>query len=267
MCLILFSLQHHRGYPLIIGANRDERYERPSAPLAFWTDAPHVAAGRDLEAGGTWLGITRRGRWFAGPDLLDSLDRAQRRLKPIPARGTEVSILAEPTRHGLVRLDGRSPRVQRLDVVFPVLHGTYGEDGTIQGLLDLAGIPYVGAGVLGSAVGMDKDVMKRLLRDAGLPVARFFTLRGNEASQPMLAVDRIAARRVMRSFRSVVSGASLAPWPTCQHPQEIVIDEPEGLPVPQSAPDWIACVAGSRRESARAAAARPAGRGGTPSRR
>jgi D-alanine-D-alanine ligase len=139
------------------------------------------------------IAITRRGRWFVGPDLLDRLDRAQRRLKPIPAHGTEVSILAEPTRRGLAHLDGRSLRVQRLDVVFPVLHGTYGEDGTIQGLLELAGIPYVGAGVLGSAVGMDKDVMKRLLRDAGLPVARFLTLRGNEASQPMLAVDRIAA--------------------------------------------------------------------------
>ena len=65
MCLILFALRHHPGYPLIIAANRDERYERPSAPLGFWPDAPHVAAGRDLAAGGTWLGITRRGRWAA----------------------------------------------------------------------------------------------------------------------------------------------------------------------------------------------------------
>jgi D-alanine-D-alanine ligase len=63
------------------------------------------------------------------------------------------------------------------DVIFPVLHGTMGEDGAVQGLLELAGIPYVGAGVLGSAVGMDKDVMKRLLRDAGIAVADFRTLR------------------------------------------------------------------------------------------
>jgi len=63
------------------------------------------------------------------------------------------------------------------DVIFPVLHGTLGEDGAVQGLLELAGIPYVGAGVLGSAVGMDKDVMKRLLRDAGIAVADFRTLR------------------------------------------------------------------------------------------
>ncbi len=65
MCLILFSLAHHKGYPLIVAANRDERYQRPSAALGFWDDAPHVAGGRDLEAGGTWLGITRDGRWSA----------------------------------------------------------------------------------------------------------------------------------------------------------------------------------------------------------
>ena len=59
-----------------------------------------------------------------------------------------------------------------LDVIFPVLHGTYGEDGTVQGLLELAGIAYVGAGVLGSAIGMDKDAQKRLLRDVGIPVVR-----------------------------------------------------------------------------------------------
>lgn len=63
-----------------------------------------------------------------------------------------------------------------VDVIFPVLHGTFGEDGTIQGLLELADIPYVGAGVLGSAAGMDKDVMKRLFRDAGLPIVRHVTV-------------------------------------------------------------------------------------------
>jgi D-alanine-D-alanine ligase len=65
----------------------------------------------------------------------------------------------------------------RIDVIFPVLHGTLGEDGAVQGLFEVAGIPYVGAGILGSAIGMDKDVMKRLLRDAGIPVADFRTLR------------------------------------------------------------------------------------------
>ncbi|MBI5794013.1 D-alanine--D-alanine ligase [Candidatus Uhrbacteria bacterium] len=69
---------------------------------------------------------------------------------------------------------------KRIDVVFPVLHGTYGEDGTMQGLLSLADIPFVGPGVLGSAVGMDKDVAKRLWRDAGLPMADFLPFRKSD---------------------------------------------------------------------------------------
>ncbi len=71
----------------------------------------------------------------------------------------------------------------QLDVIFPVLHGTFGEDGTVQGLLKLANIPFVGAGVLGSAVGMDKDVMKRLLRDANIPTARFVTVQASQKSR------------------------------------------------------------------------------------
>jgi D-alanine-D-alanine ligase len=67
-----------------------------------------------------------------------------------------------------------------VDVVFPIVHGTYGEDGTIQGLFELANLPYVGAGVLGSAVGMDKDVMKRILRDSGLPIVKYWTVRKSD---------------------------------------------------------------------------------------
>ena len=77
----------------------------------------------------------------------------------------------------LVDLTSGTPSLP-LDVVFPVLHGPFGEDGTVQGLLELAGVPYVGAGVLGSAVAMDKEVTKRLLRDAGIASARFRALRG-----------------------------------------------------------------------------------------
>jgi D-alanine-D-alanine ligase len=138
------------------------------------------------------IAVTKRGRWFAGPHSLERLDRAQRKLKSISAHGNEVVVLPEPSRHGLVHLEAGSLRAQRLDVVFPVLHGSYGEDGTIQGLLELAGLPYVGAGVLGSAVGMDKDVMKRLLRDAGLPIVRFITLRGPLVTDALNAVDRVA---------------------------------------------------------------------------
>ncbi len=73
--------------------------------------------------------------------------------------------------------------LKKVDVVFPVLHGPYGEDGTVQGLLELANIPYVGAGVLGSAVGMDKDVMKRLLREAGIPVVKFLAFSRNSLKE------------------------------------------------------------------------------------
>jgi D-alanine-D-alanine ligase len=138
------------------------------------------------------IAVTKRGRWFTGPHSLDRLDRAQKKLKAISAHGNEVAILPEPTRHGFVEMETGSLRAHRLDVVFPVLHGSYGEDGTIQGLLELAGIPYVGAGVLGSAVGMDKDVMKRLLRDAAVPIVRFVTLRGSQATDALRAVDRVA---------------------------------------------------------------------------
>lgn len=81
-----------------------------------------------------------------------------------------------------------------IDVVFPVLHGPGGEDGTVQGLLDLADLPYVGAGLLGSAIGMDKDVTKRLLRDAGIPVARFVGLRKSDFERdPETAAEKAAA--------------------------------------------------------------------------
>jgi D-alanine-D-alanine ligase len=89
--------------------------------------------------------------------------------------GQRIVMAADPTDAALIPLD-RSGMGQRLDVVFPVMHGTYGEDGTIQGLLDLAGLPFVGAGVLGSAVGMDKDVAKKLLQHAKIPVVPWVTV-------------------------------------------------------------------------------------------
>lgn len=81
-----------------------------------------------------------------------------------------------------------------IDVIFPVLHGTLGEDGAMQGLLEVAGIPYVGAGVLGSAIGMDKDVMKRLLRDAGIPITPFHTVRRRQFdAEPQRVCSELAA--------------------------------------------------------------------------
>jgi D-alanine-D-alanine ligase len=118
------------------------------------------------------IGIDRGGHWH----LLE--EAAFRRLTdaPLPAlngTGSEVMLLPTPTMGTLLERHKPEQPIGKLDVIFPVLHGPYGEDGTVQGLLELADIPYVGAGVLGSAVGMDKDVQKRLLRGAGIPVVPF----------------------------------------------------------------------------------------------
>jgi len=121
------------------------------------------------------VAVTHDGRWWTGADTLRLLDEAQRALRPIAAHGTRVTLLPEPGRDALVPVDGGAPIP--IDVVFPVLHGTFGEDGTLQGLLDLAAIPYVGSGVLASSVGMDKAAMKAVFRDAGLPVCRWIVVR------------------------------------------------------------------------------------------
>jgi D-alanine-D-alanine ligase len=114
------------------------------------------------------IGITKEGHWLIGTG-------AQKMLPEVLKGGQRVMMTADPTDAALVKLDG-SGGGQRIDVVFPVMHGTFGEDGTIQGLLDLAGLPFVGAGVLGSAIGMDKDVAKRLLQVAKIPVVPWITV-------------------------------------------------------------------------------------------
>src|SRR5260221_13047201 len=101
---------------------------------------------------------------------------------------------ADPTDAELIPLGG-SGIGQRLDVVFPVMHGTYGEDGTIQGLLDLAGLPFVGAGVLGSAVAMDKDVAKRLLQVAKIPVVPWIPVQRADWERGPKEVQRSIERR------------------------------------------------------------------------
>jgi D-alanine-D-alanine ligase len=136
------------------------------------------------------IAITKDGRWLTGPESLKVLEAAQRDLAPIPDHGNEVTLPADPTRHGLLPL-GRG-RATPLDVVFPVLHGTYGEDGTMQGLLELADLPYVGAGVLASAVGMDKAIMKSVFRDAGIPVCRWLVTRIG-AEEPQALARRVGA--------------------------------------------------------------------------
>ena len=124
------------------------------------------------------IGITKDGRWLVGDDPLAALkEGAKERL----AQMVPAAFLADPAGPGLVAVGGRPPAelAERLafDVVFPVLHGPNGEDGTVQGLLELAGVPYVGSGVAGSAVGMDKALMKAVFRSAGLPVLDYVVIK------------------------------------------------------------------------------------------
>jgi D-alanine-D-alanine ligase len=123
------------------------------------------------------IGITKEGHWLIGAG-------AQKMLPEVLRTGQRVLMSADPTESALMPLDG-SPRGQKLDVVFPVIHGTFGEDGTMQGLLELAGLPFVGAGVLGSAIGMDKDVAKKLMQVAGIPVVPWIAVqRADWGRQP-----------------------------------------------------------------------------------
>jgi D-alanine-D-alanine ligase len=156
------------------------------------------------------IGITKEGRWLTAADAERLLQGGgesgsqphQNQARPaqahlragdpeatpgaaVLARGEAVMVPPEPQRHagGLTPFQTEaaltrrvSDRAINVDIIFPVLHGTFGEDGTIQGLLELADIPYVGAGVLGSAAGMDKDVMKALFLAAGLPIVKHVTV-------------------------------------------------------------------------------------------
>src|SRR6201988_1465481 len=120
------------------------------------------------------IGITKDGRWLVGSG-------AVKMLGDVLKSGEPVMLPPDPTAAQLVPLAPSTGRPSvMVDVVFPVLHGTFGEDGTVQGLLELAGLPYVGAGVLASAVGMDKDVQKRLFKEAGLPIVPFLAIARSE---------------------------------------------------------------------------------------
>ncbi|MDR3333550.1 MAG: D-alanine--D-alanine ligase [Treponema sp.] len=133
------------------------------------------------------IGIDKSGRWLlndASHFLLDADDPKRIRLN-----GSSDSVALVPQSGGVIsNLSALGKPAGSIDVIFPILHGPFGEDGTVQGLLKLADLPFVGAGVLGSALGMDKDVMKRLLRDAGLPIGKFMALTSHE---PIPAFDRV----------------------------------------------------------------------------
>src|SRR5580698_2068682 len=165
------------------------------------------------------IGITKEGRWVTAADaerLLYGKSEEGKHLRAgdpeatpgaaVLAKGEAVVVPPEPHRHGALtpfETDASSHALTRraadraidVDVIFPVLHGTFGEDGTIQGLLELADMAYVGAGVLGSAAGMDKDIMKSLFIAAGLPIVRHVTiLRGVWENDPKKAQKLVESK-------------------------------------------------------------------------
>ena len=136
------------------------------------------------------IGITKEGRWLISANAAALLPEAVMSSNS----HRQVAIIGDPTRQGLTRLDDRERLLssEPLDAVFPVLHGTYGEDGTIQGLLEMAGVPYVGCGVLASAAGMDKVAMKQLFERAGLTLIEYdWFLRSAWEENPDVVMKRI----------------------------------------------------------------------------
>ena len=122
------------------------------------------------------IAITKAGKWLPPADSAQLLPAAVQPLLTSSATATtgDIALLGDPSHKGLVSLqrDSQPLVAEKLDVVFPALHGTYGEDGTLQGLLEMADVPYVGCGVLASACGMDKVAMKSLFVEAGLPICK-----------------------------------------------------------------------------------------------
>jgi len=132
------------------------------------------------------VGITKEGRWLTGPDVLEAFREGE------TDHLTPVTLLPDPSRPGLWVWKGEALKPYApVDVVFPVLHGTFGEDGTLQGLLELADVAYVGAGVVGSAVGMDKGIFKDVMRAHGIPTPAYVVLTRREVDADL---DGVVAR-------------------------------------------------------------------------
>ena len=138
------------------------------------------------------IGINKQGQWFWGVLPENVLKEGF----PSADQARQVTLVIDPTHPHFIALDGRSlPNQGEFDLIFPVLHGPYGEDGTLQGLLEMANAPYVGSGVLGSSLGMDKDRMKAVFLEKDLPQARYLTvLRTNFLNGPETCLNDIEAK-------------------------------------------------------------------------
>lgn len=158
------------------------------------------------------IAITKEGKWLSPPDAAQLFPRSAQALLPSEValkRKGDVAILGDPSHQGLISLQSncRSFSSEQLDVVFPVLHGPYGEDGALQGLLEMANLPYVGCGVLASACGMDKVAMKLLFLQAGLPICKYLWFRRSQWKSDQSSTIRKIARDI--GFPCFVKPANL----------------------------------------------------------
>lgn len=132
------------------------------------------------------IGITKDGKWFTGENIVDAFKKEN--FKDL----TPITLHTDPGKKGYLEVDGKMRHV-RLDLVFPVLHGPFGEDGTIQGLFEMANIPYVGAGVLASSLAMDKLMTKAVLAEAGIPVVPYIGInRKAYIKEPEVVLKRVS---------------------------------------------------------------------------
>lgn len=138
------------------------------------------------------IGVDKKGKWLLGNGSRFLLKSENPKLMKLNNKAGQNIALVPQGDGKITNLDTHQSETS-IDVAFPILHGPFGEDGTIQGLLKLANIPFVGASVLGSAVGMDKDVMKRLLRDAGIPLAKFLAMQEDDVPTFAEIVEKIGS--------------------------------------------------------------------------
>ncbi|MBD7980939.1 D-alanine--D-alanine ligase family protein [Oerskovia merdavium] len=158
------------------------------------------------------VGITKAGQWVLAADEPERWEITAGNLPEVTATGGEVLLPLAVGQRGLRVLEpGEFPReLGEVDVVFPLLHGPFGEDGTLQGLLELADVPYVGAGVLASAVGMDKHFMKLVLAGQGLPIAPYTVIRPGEWDRnPVAWTETVAGLGLPVFVKPARAGSSL----------------------------------------------------------